>query len=60
MPVLVLPLVLPWPFPFRLCFSVLCSCMEAPSSVWHEYGQPRNLASPFTLQEEVGSKDLLL
>lgn len=39
---LVLPSVLPIALPFRLCWSLLCSCMRAPSSVWHEYRQPSN------------------
>lgn len=33
---------LPIALPFRLCWSLLCSCMRAPSSVWHEYRQPSN------------------
>lgn len=28
--------------PFRCCCFLLCSCMKEPSSVWHEYGRPRN------------------
>lgn len=55
------PSLVPSIVPLGSAVALLCSCMKAPSSVCHEYGQPRNdhRVNPSSFKRKSFKKELL-